>query len=142
MSWGKSSESMVALFEWLLPDDPRVERRIMFGCPMGFANGNLFLGLHEDRLLIRLADDDHEVLVKEHKAKAFEPMPGRKSGKTLVVPEPIAGEPKALRAWFEKALAHALSLPPKRAKKKAAAKATAGRKLAKRQAKPGRRKTR
>jgi TfoX/Sxy family transcriptional regulator of competence genes len=119
---------MIALFDRLLPTDPRVERKTMFGCPMGYANGNIFLGLHEDRFILRVGDDDRAVLIKEFKAKPFEPTPGRKSSQTLVLPEPIAGDPKALRSWCGKALAHALSLPPKKAKKKAAAKKHSGRK--------------
>lgn len=127
MSWKKPSESMIDLFDRLLPVHPRVERRMMFGCPMGFANGNLFLGLHEDRFIIRLGDDDRAAFIQEFKATVFEPMPGRKSRATLVVPERIAVEPATLRSWFERALAYALSLPPKKAKKK---KATATRKIA------------
>jgi TfoX/Sxy family transcriptional regulator of competence genes len=119
MSWKPSSESMIARFDRLLPVDPRVERRTMFGCPMGYANGNIFLGLHEDRFIIRLGEDDRAAFIKEFKAKAFEPMPGRKSSATLVVPERIAAELAALRSWCDKALSHALSLPPK--KKKATA---------------------
>jgi hypothetical protein len=46
MSWKQSSDSMIELFERMLPVDRRVERRTMFGCPTGFADGNLFLGLH------------------------------------------------------------------------------------------------
>jgi TfoX/Sxy family transcriptional regulator of competence genes len=141
MSWKPSSETMIARFDRLLPVDPRVERRTMFGCPMGYANGNVFLGLHEDRFIIRLGEDDRAAFIKEFKAKAFEPMPGRKSSATLVVPERIAAKPAALRSWCGKALAHALSLPPKKAKKaKIAAKTTAGRKTAKPRLKSGGRK--
>ena len=136
MSWKPSSDSMIALFDRLLPKDPRVERKTMFGCPMGYANGNIFLGLHEDRFILRVGDADRAVLIKEFKAKPFEPMPGRKSSQTLVLPERIAAEPKALRSWCDKALAHALSLPAK-AKKKAAAKTTPGRKMAKSRSKSG-----
>jgi TfoX/Sxy family transcriptional regulator of competence genes len=121
MSWKPSSDSMIALFDRLLPKDARIERKTMFGCPMGYANGNIFLGLHEDRFILRVGDDDRAVLTKEFKAKPFEPTPGRKSSQTLVLPEQIASDPKALRSWCEKALTHALSLPPKEKKKKKAA---------------------
>jgi hypothetical protein len=52
-------------------------------------------------------------LIKEFKAKAFEPMPARKSRETLVVPDRITADPATLRSWCEKALSHALSLPRK-----------------------------
>jgi TfoX/Sxy family transcriptional regulator of competence genes len=130
MSWKSSSEDMIARFDRLLPTDPRVERRTMFGCPMGYCNGNLFLGLHENRFLIRLGDDDRAALIKQFKAKPFEPMPGRKSSATLVVPDRITADPAALRSWFDKALSYVLSLPPKKPKKKAAAKKPAKAKAA------------
>ena len=133
MSWKPSSDSMIALFDRLLPRDPRVERKTMFGCPMGYANGNIFLGLHEDRFILRVGDDDRAVLIKEFKAKPFEPMPGRKSSQTLVLPEPIAGDPKALHSWCDKAFDYAVSLPPKKAK--TAAKTSAGAKTPKRRSK-------
>lgn len=116
MSWGKSSAERVALFERLLGEHPKVERRTMFGFPMGLANGNHFVGLHEDRLLLRLAPSDHAAFVKEFDATFFEPFPGRKSRQTLVVPDRVAADPALLRRWYEKALAHALSLPAKKAK--------------------------
>jgi TfoX/Sxy family transcriptional regulator of competence genes len=130
MAWGKSSERMIRLFEELQPDHPQVERRTMFGCPTLFANGNLFLGLFEDRFFIRLDEADHATLVDEFKAKPFAPIAGRKSSKTLVLPDRIAANPAQLRRWRDKALAHALSLPAKKAKKPAVKKAASN-------AKPG-----
>jgi TfoX/Sxy family transcriptional regulator of competence genes len=121
MTWGKSSAGRIALFDKLLGDHPEIERRTMFGFPAGFANGNLFVGLHEDRFLLRLSENDHAAFVEAFDATLFEPMPGRKSRQTLVVPERVAAEPALLRRWFAKALRHALSLPPKVAKKKAKA---------------------
>ena len=131
MGWQKSSERMIELFDHLLSAHPDVERRTMFGCPTGFANGNLFLGLHEDRFFIRLSDSDSAVLIKESGAAPFEPIPGRKSRATLIVPARIAAQPALFRHWCDKALAHALSLPPKKAKKATKAKAAAKPKRAK-----------
>ena len=126
MGWGKSSAEKIALFERLLGDNPKVERRTMFGLPMGFANGNHFVGLHEDRFLLRLAPSDHAAFMKAFDAPFFEPFPGRKSRQTLVVPDRVAADPALLRKWYEKALAHGLSLPAKTAKavKKTPKKAT------------------
>lgn len=140
MSWEKSSDSMVELFDRLLPNHPKVERRIMFGCPMAAANGNLFMGLHENRLLIRVGASDSKVLIDEFGATFFSPIPGRKSSATLVVPASIAAQPAQLRRWYDKALAYALSLPPKRAKKAKASKSKAKAKRAPANAKAAARK--
>jgi hypothetical protein len=90
----------------------------MFGFPTGFANGHLFLGLHEDRFILRLSEDDRASFIGDYQAKAFEPMPGRVSRDTLVVPEAVARQTELLRAWCDRALRHALTLPPKKAKAK------------------------
>lgn len=137
MAWGKSSAERLALFESLLADHPKVEQRKMFGMPMGFANGNIFFGLFEDRFLLRLSASDHQAFVEAFAARFFEPMPGRRSRHTLVVPDRVAADPALLQQWYEKALGHALSLPAKKAKarKKAAAKkAPAKKKSAKKRA--------
>jgi len=116
MSWGKSSAESIALFERLLGAHPKIERRTMFGFPMGLANGNHFVGLHEDRILLRLAPSDLAAFIQEFDAKFFEPFPGRTSRQTLVVPDRVAADPALLRQWFAKALAHALSLSARQAK--------------------------
>ncbi len=46
-TWKKSSPALIAYFDKALPDDPRVERRQMFGYPCAFVNGQLFTGLHQ-----------------------------------------------------------------------------------------------
>jgi len=56
--WAKSPPALVDAFAAALPDDPRVERRSMFGYPAAFANGQLFTGLHQSDLMVRLGDTD------------------------------------------------------------------------------------
>jgi TfoX/Sxy family transcriptional regulator of competence genes len=133
---------MIELFDRLLSIHPKAERRTMFGCPTGFANGNLFLGLHEDRFFIRLADDERAAFIEQFGATFFAPIPGRKSRQTLVVPARVAAQPALLRHWCEKAVAYALSLPPKKPKKPkkpgpAARKKQAGAKLGAKRARRG-----
>jgi len=52
--WKKVPADLTARFDAALPVAANVERRKMFGCPAAFVNGNLFAGLHEDRLMVRL----------------------------------------------------------------------------------------
>src|SRR5687767_8704266 len=54
--WRKPDPALVAEFEAALPGLPGAERRQMFGCPCAFVNGQLFAGVHEDRLLVRVPD--------------------------------------------------------------------------------------
>jgi hypothetical protein len=56
MKWRKTPEQLVNTFLAALPEDARVERRKMFGYPCAFVNGNMFTGLHQENLIIRLAE--------------------------------------------------------------------------------------
>ena len=51
--WRRSPAELVRRFDSALPTGPNIERRQMFGYPCGFVNGNMFAGLHEDRLVVR-----------------------------------------------------------------------------------------
>lgn len=53
-TWKKVPTELAARFDAALPVLADIERRKMFGCPAAFVNGNLFAGLHEDRLMVRL----------------------------------------------------------------------------------------
>jgi hypothetical protein len=44
MSWRKSPDALVEKFSQIVPPDPRVERRKMFGYPAAFVGGNMFIG--------------------------------------------------------------------------------------------------
>ncbi len=56
MAWEKPSETLIEHFGRWLPDDSNVERRKMFGCPCAFVNGNMFAGVHEQNLIVRLSE--------------------------------------------------------------------------------------
>lgn len=53
-TWKKVPAERATRFDAALPVLADVERRKMFGCPAAFVNGNLFAGLHVDRLMVRL----------------------------------------------------------------------------------------
>ncbi len=116
--WKKSSPELVETFQAAVPDGPGVERRQMFGYPCAFVNGNMFTGLHEERLIVRLPEDRRAELLAVDGASVFEPMKGRPMRQYVVVPPMILGDAKALRAWMRRARDYAASLPAK-AKKSA-----------------------
>jgi TfoX/Sxy family transcriptional regulator of competence genes len=50
-----------------MPCSPEgVERRSMFGCPVAFVNGNMFTGVHNDEVSVRLSDADRTHFLAEH----------------------------------------------------------------------------
>jgi TfoX/Sxy family transcriptional regulator of competence genes len=113
MAWRKSPPELVDLFERAVPQGRGIERRTMFGYPAAFLNGHLFAGLHQESFVVRLPEADRERARAEHRARAFEPMPGRHMREYVVVPEPVLGEPRTLAAWLAAAIRYVRSLPPK-----------------------------
>jgi hypothetical protein len=53
--------------------------------PGSFVHGNMFVGLHEDRFVLRLGEE-HVAEARRAGARAFEPMPGRPMKGWYVVP--------------------------------------------------------
>jgi TfoX/Sxy family transcriptional regulator of competence genes len=108
------SPALVKLFGGLLPPTGG-ERRNMFGCPCGFLGGNMFMGLFEDRLFLRLAEHDREELLAVEGAEPFDPMGGRPMREYVLVPAAwLEGDDdERLHSWTLKAARYGKSLPPK-----------------------------
>ena len=124
MKMQKSPPELEKTFENAFPDDPRAERRKMFGFPSGVVNGHMFGGLFEQFIILRLAAPDLQTMVHDYGAQPFEPM-GRPMTGYVTVPQAIVDEPERLGEWVQRAFEFAASLPPK-VKKAPKAKKAAG----------------
>jgi TfoX/Sxy family transcriptional regulator of competence genes len=120
-AWRKSPADLIALFYAALPDDPRVERRKMFGYPCAFVAGNLFAGLHQESVIVRLAENDRAAAIADQGACMFEPMPGRPMREYIVLPDAALKGRGKLTAWLQRALDYAASLPAKEKRPRRAA---------------------
>src|SRR2546430_3018164 len=60
----KPTDADKTRFESLVPDDPRVEIKPMFGNLGAFVNGNMFMGLFGADVGVKLAEPDQQKLVK------------------------------------------------------------------------------
>ena len=76
--------------------------------------------------MIRLSEEERAKFLLLEGASPFEPMPGRPMREYVVVPPAMVTDEGPLRAWLEKALAYARSLPPKPPKSKGSRKGKAG----------------
>jgi TfoX/Sxy family transcriptional regulator of competence genes len=113
----KPAEADRERFTGLVPDDPRVEVKPMFGNVGAFVNGNMFMGLFGPDVGIKLADDDQRRLLAEPGTGPFGPEE-RPMGGYVTIP---SGWPAATaNEWIDKSLTYVAALPPK--KPKAAAK--------------------
>lgn len=117
-AWRKPDPALVAEFEAALAAFPQAERRRMFGCPSAFVNGQLFAGVHEDRLLVRVPE--------AAAAHPFAPM-GRAMREYAALPGALDWPAGELQQWLRRAHDYALGLPAKApaAKKPAARKPAA-----------------
>src|SRR2546430_2217647 len=112
MKMEKSPPELERAFDAAFPDDPRAERRKMFGYAAGFVNGNHFGGLFADQVCLRLGESDRRKLAAEHGAAPFAPM-GRPMGGYVSLPQPLVADPNSLREWLRRAFDYGATMPPK-----------------------------
>ncbi len=114
--WKKPSEALGSILADAVADLDCQPRK-MFGCPCYFVNNNMFAGVHEDNLILRLSPEDREAIAAEHdEVGHFEPMAGRPMREYMALPEPVDDEEATLLRWVDRAYAFAASLPPKEKK--------------------------
>jgi TfoX/Sxy family transcriptional regulator of competence genes len=117
----KPSEADKQFFLSLIPDDPAVEVKPMFGNLGAFVNGNMFAGLFGPAVGVRLDDAASEELAAISGAGPFGPAERPMSGYTSL-PDAWRTAPERAAGWVDRALSHVRSLPPKVKKPKPAKK--------------------
>ena len=111
----KPTDEDKARFRSLVPDDPRVEVKPMFGNLGAFVNGNMFMGLFGADVGLKLAAADADELLAIEGAGPFGPAE-RPMGGYVTLPESLAATPAA-GPWVTRSLEHVAALPPKPAAK-------------------------
>ncbi len=118
MEWKKAPDELVK-FIAKKTSNLNCEFRKMFGYPAYFVNGNMFTGLHGDKLFVRLSEADREKIVGLNLGvKVFEPVPGRAMKGFVVLPQSFYCNEKLFGEWLEHSYKFASSLPPKQRKSK------------------------
>jgi TfoX/Sxy family transcriptional regulator of competence genes len=117
----KPSEADKEFFRSVLPDDPAVEVKPMFGNLGAFVHGNMFAGLFGPAVGVRLDDAGREELAAIDGTGPFGPAERPMSGYTSL-PGAWRESPGLAADWVERALTHVSALPPKVKKPKAARK--------------------
>jgi TfoX/Sxy family transcriptional regulator of competence genes len=112
--WTKAPESLVADFTKAAEAVPGANVRKMFGYPAAFLAGNMFAGIFQNSVIVRLPPETREGLVEEG-GRPFEPMPGRVMKEYVVLPENMVRSARLLHDWLGEAASYARSLPPKAA---------------------------
>ncbi len=113
MAWTKSPQSLIDLFDKSVPSGTSVSRHKMFGYPAAFANGNLFVGLHQNDFIIRLSEKDRARFSAEFGERRFEPMPGRPMREYVRLPDELLADPRRRAAWINLSQQYAEAIAPK-----------------------------
>ena len=113
MVWKKvSPELREQLEKHMLSFD--CQRKFMFGSPTYFINNNMFAGIHQDTIMLRLSQKDREeILAKYDEVAPFEPVEGRIMREYVALPESIYDDNDILHEFLNRSYQYALSLPPK-----------------------------
>jgi TfoX/Sxy family transcriptional regulator of competence genes len=114
----KADSRVARIFEELTPTASGVTSKKMFGQPAAFANGNMFMGVFGEDLFVRLSEPDRNEARTQAGFVAFEPMPGRAMSEYWVIPRSVVKNPDEARQWVARSLRYALTLAPKKPKKK------------------------
>ena len=102
-------------FRALVPEDPAVEIKPMFGNLGAFVNGNMFMGLFGADVGIKLPEPERAELLGEPGAGPFGPAERPMSGYVTL---PAAWTAATCEPWIARSLAHIGSLPPKQPKQR------------------------
>ena len=117
----KPSEQSKAAFSELIPDEPAVTLKPMFGNLSAFVNGNMFAGLFGEDLFVRLPEPEIAA-VKKQGGRDFEPMAGHAMRGYVIVPSTWLAKPDPAVVLIKRALTLTRTIPAKAPKKKAAQK--------------------
>lgn len=116
MAWKPASPELSELLDAAVASFP-CDKKKMFGYPVYFVNGNMFTGIHQDNITLRLSEKDRSaILANADDAAPFEPMPGKPMKEYVVLLEAIYAEPARLEQWLARSFAYVSSLPPKEPK--------------------------
>jgi TfoX/Sxy family transcriptional regulator of competence genes len=117
-TWRKPDEALVRLLDETISGlefDQPVDYRPMFGCPAYFTGGNMFAGVWQETVMLRLPEDERAAVTAAG-GGPFEPMPGRAMKEYVALPPDMMADRDVARLWVRKAAAYAASLPPKEKK--------------------------
>jgi len=120
MQLSKPTEHDKAGFRSMIPADPAVVIKPMFGNLGAFVNGNMFAGLFGSTVGVRLLDDaSRRELESVDGSGPFGPVERPMRG-YVGLPADWAGQPELSTRWIEVAMSQVRALPPKAANPKAA----------------------
>ena len=117
MNIPRADENSKEFFRSILPDNPSITIRPMFGNIFAFVNGNMFAGLFGNDLFVRLSDEGRKELLEKKGTSLLEPMKGKPMKEYILIPKAWRDQHETVRLWITRSLDWTSKLPPKRTKK-------------------------
>ena len=113
MKFEKPSQEMLTWFENHAPEGSSISKRKMFGYPCRFFNNNMFIGLFESQVFLRLSSHDKEEFLQIDGAEQFKPLPGKIMKEYVIIPSKILTNEDKLKQWITRSIQYVATLPPK-----------------------------
>jgi len=118
LEWKKAPEERVQFLAQKMKN-VNFDYRKMFGYPAYFINGNMFAGIHGEKLFLRLSQSEVEEIMNAHlNVTCFEPMPGRAMAGYVVLPKSVYSDERLFNKWIHKSIKYVSTLPAKQKTKK------------------------
>jgi TfoX/Sxy family transcriptional regulator of competence genes len=105
-------EQLAGRIREVLGDDPGIDERKMFGGIAFLLDGNMFVGVTGDDLMVRVGPDAWADALGQPQAREMD-FTGRSMKGYVYVSAEGTAEDEDLAAWVDRALAFVGSLPPK-----------------------------
>ena len=105
-------EGLAQRIEDALADQTSLVAKKMFGGVGYMIQGNMACGVHGDSLIVRVGPAAYEEALGQPRARPFD-MTGRPMKGWVYVDQQAISSEGDLKAWIERGVAFALTLPPK-----------------------------
>jgi TfoX/Sxy family transcriptional regulator of competence genes len=114
MKWKKPSEDLMDHLTAKL-ENVECERRKMFGQYAFFLNGNMFTGIFQSRIFLRLSPESKKEAMEEHpRISHFEPRKGQIMKEYVAIPPEIAENEEAFSQLLDSSIEYVRGLAPKK----------------------------
>src|SRR5947209_12954539 len=100
----RPDEDSKEFFRSILPDDPRITIRPMFGNESAFVNGNMLSGLFGIDLFVRFSDEGRKELLEKKGTSLLEPMKGKPMKEYILIPKAWRNQHETVRFWITRSL--------------------------------------
>jgi TfoX/Sxy family transcriptional regulator of competence genes len=114
-TWPKPSEEMGEVLAEHISHFP-AQRKMMFGAPCYFVNGNMFAGVFSDKLFARFSEHDRAILVENGLGDVFEPVPGKAMREYRTLTKGVMDDRRSLDDWLGRSYAYVSNLKSKEGK--------------------------